>query len=595
MFQIIRILLAAMMVTTMSACLDKAELKEAVNQTLDGNKTLSDESGEDDESPEDSSGTSTTTTQAPPVTTTTQAPTVTTTTQVSSNPVPPIELPPPPTPVSPTPVDPPNLNSCAAAAPGFISPGTISVQNVGASTSLSQVNLQIFRKEAFLMKVSPTADCRCGEWELYSTSKVWNLVPNAVNAISVQFKDFDAAASTCTSISVLQDSQGPSIHLVADPNNTYRANSNQYFHLRVTDPGSGLQNASCSLNNQPVACNVNNGQQTVITLPGLLVGDYTFEVKATDQVGVNSSKSVQFSIVPEVREVLTQYEVKQSNKVDLLMIIDNSGSMQYEQKNMAQRVGSMMNLLQGLDYKIGITTTDPSNTTYGDGRLVQMNGLAAGTFVLDKSVPLSTAQTVLGNTLQRKETGSGSEQAIYATYRALERYFDPNDKGPHKGLFRTDAALAALVISDEDESANNFKNKPENLINFVKTKWPGKPFAFHSIITRPGDVACKNTNGAAYGEIYKKISELTGFGATGGALIGDVCASDYATQLAGIGNSIKEMVNIIELSCQPYGSTSISVDLNGAAYTGSYQVEGKKLVFDQPLEVGKFNVRYWCL
>jgi hypothetical protein len=490
---------------------------------------------------------------------------------------------------------PPNYASCSPAVKAVSSAGTISIQNAGSVTSQTQVTLQLFKAVSLLMKVSPTVDCSCGSWESYSTSKSWSLTPNAVNAISVQFLDPDGAPSACASVTILQDSQGPSIQMAADPNNNYRANSNQNFHLRVTDPGAGLQSVSCLLNNSPVSCNITSGQQTVITLPGLKAGDFTFTVNAVDKVGVSSSNSLQFTMVPDVREMLTQYEVKQSNKVDLLMIIDNSGSMQYEQKNMAQRVGSMMNLLQGLDYKIGITTTDPSNSTYGDGRLVQMNGLSNGTFVLDKTVPLSTAQTVLGNTLQRKETGSGSEQAIFATYRALERYFDPNDKGPHKGLFRSDAAFAALVISDEDESANNLKNKPENLVNFVKTKWPGKPFAFHSIITRPGDVACKNTNGAVYGTIYKKLSELTGFGATGGALIGDVCASDYAAQLAGIGSSIKEMVNIIELSCQPYGSSSIYVDLNGAAYNGSYQVEGKKLVFDQPLEVGKFSVKYWCL
>jgi hypothetical protein len=295
-----------------------------------------------------------------------------------------------------------------------------------------------------------------------------------------------------------------------------------------------------------------------------------------------------------VKEMLTKYEVKQSNKVDILIVIDNSGSMQYEQQSMAQRVGSMMNLVQGLDYRIGITTTDPSNGTFGDGRLVQMKGMPTGTFVLDSTVSLTTAQTVLGNTLQRTETGSGSEQAIYATYRAVERFLNVQDNGPHKSLFRADAGFAVLVISDEDESGTATKNKPENLLSFIKTTWPGKPFAFHSIITRPGDSVCKSTQGAAYGNIYKKMSELTGYGTTGGALIGDVCATDYAAQLAGIGNSVKEMTTVIELACAPTAGSTVMVDLNGAAYNGAYQIEGKKLVFDNALEVGKFSVRYWC-
>src|SRR5690606_4781259 len=121
---------------------------------------------------------------------------------------------------------------------------------------------------------------------------------------------------------------------------------------------------------------------------------------------------------------------------DILIVIDNSGSMEYEQRNMAQRVSNFLSILQGLDWRIAVTTTDPTSTSKTNSDKTQPSKVSDGLFLpiaglnnqfyIDSTMNPVEAQTRLGNTLQRPETGSGSEQAINATYRVIERGYGPD-------------------------------------------------------------------------------------------------------------------------------------------------------------------------
>jgi len=277
-----------------------------------------------------------------------------------------------------------------------------------------------------------------------------------------------------------------------------------------------------------------------------------------------------------------------------LLIDDNSASMEYEQQSMAKRMSTFMSILSGLDWRIAITTTDPTSKAWGDGQLLEMKGMTKQ-YYISSSMDATKAQTALEATIQRSEIGSSSEQGIYATYRAVERSLVSTD--PSSQFFRSDANFATVVISDEDESDKQFRNIPENLLALVKKTWPSKSFAFHSIITRSGDAQCKNGNGNTYGVTYEKMSKLTGAGMIGGPIIGSVCEADYGSQLRGIGDSVQAMQKIIDLQCAPIGNvnSSVVVQLNGSNYTAPYQVDGTRLVFQTNLPIGKYVLQYTCV
>jgi hypothetical protein len=298
---------------------------------------------------------------------------------------------------------------------------------------------------------------------------------------------------------------------------------------------------------------------------------------------------LQFVVSSSYKNMINNVTVKASDKVDILFVIDNSGSMAYEQQNMASRVRNFLDVVRGLDWQIGVTTTDPSNSTYGDGRLVQLTG-KTGAYVLTSKMDEIQSRDVLSNTLQRKETGSGTEQGIYASYRAVERSFEGT--AGNKDLIRSDAQLAVVIISDEDESKSGVKNDPTNFVNYIRSTYNNeKAVSVHSIITRPGDTNCKNTQGYSYGYRYQQISELTG------GVIGDVCAADYAAQVQGIAEGVRKTLKTVTLACQPVVDSvrKITIVKDGAAFTAAHTVQGLNLVFDDMLPSGSYQFSYSCL
>lgn len=479
--------------------------------------------------------------------------------------------------------------------PGRRPAGTITINNSSTVTKTAQVNLRLDFAEPTEMRISNDPDCTCGSWETYSPQKVWTLGQlNQLSHVSVQYKDYDGVVTNCAKAQILHDSLPPTLTLSLEPTNSYKERTDVRANIQTQDLGVGLKSVSCSLNSAEVHCGTQSGTNYDVNLAQLGAGSYVFRVESIDLLDQGVSQEVRFEIQAAFQDVEQSVDILASNKVDVLFVVDNSGSMAFEQQSMAQRMSSFMNQIVGLDYRIGITTTDPSSREWGDGRLVPLAG-QSGRYVVDASMPQGQAQALIGNTLQRRETGSPSEQGIYATYRAIERTL-VSGSNPNKLLFRPDAGLAVVVISDEDESATGPKNIPENLVSYVQWVWPGKLFSFHSIITIPGDDECRRTQGASFGVTYERMSRLTGLGTVGGALVGSVCAADYGTQLSGIGDSVRQMNKTMNLQCEPIGPTtsSVVVRYNGASFTDPYEVIGTKLVFQRNLPLGRYSLSYRC-
>lgn len=285
-------------------------------------------------------------------------------------------------------------------------------------------------------------------------------------------------------------------------------------------------------------------------------------------------------------------EVKSLSMVDILFVIDNSGSMGFEQKSMAQRMSTFVAQLSGLNYRMAATTTDPNSTkSWGDGKLLPMVDEAGQSVsFVDSSVYTDDqAQRMLGATLQRSEMGSGSEQPIRTTIRAIERLVAANS------FFRDGASFSVIVISDEDESATATLNKPETLLSLVQNQWQlQKNFTFHGIIVKPNDSTCLASQKTVYGKKIQEMALLSGQASKGGAIIGSVCATDYGSQLSGIGRSIAEMKQTMSLECSPASEAAVTVMKDGVPFAGSFQVEGIKLTFASSLPVGVYQVEYAC-
>lgn len=408
---------------------------------------------------------------------------------------------------------------------------------------------------------------------------------NSVVSVSVQYKDYDGLLTPCYTSTIIQDNQGPNILFQIYPPHSVSEGSPGQIKFQVTDLLSEVTSVTCSLNGLQQPCLAGSNEVNITAMP---VGNYRFAVNAVDDLGHESTAAILWEVVSTTRTLSQNMIVDDYKKVDVLFVIDNSGSMEYEQRSMGQRTSNFLSVLRGLNYQIAMTTTDPdSRQSWGDGKLLQITGGSSGQTLITSAQNESTAQQQLSATLQRREKGSGSEQGIRAVYRAIERYSSASTNYP---FFRPSSQLAVVLISDEDESDDTSKNDPQNLVNLVRSTFGGqKRFSYHSIITRPGDTACKDTHGYAYGHRYKAMSELTG------GLIGDVCQTDYAAQVQGIAQGIRDLLKTLTLQCVPLTDRPIVVSRDGVALSQTFQVEGINLKFDNELEPGAYNIVYSCL
>ncbi|MGZ3768375.1 MAG: hypothetical protein ACXVCP_03870 [Bdellovibrio sp.] len=437
------------------------------------------------------------------------------------------------------------------------------------------------------VKISENDTCSGGNWENYSDSRTYTTSQKNQNlALSVQFRDYDGGTSGCYVKRIFVDQSGPDVVFAKYPSSSVEEGSDVDIVFSVNDPGAGVAEVTCQFGSISKPCAA--GQNTV-HIPQLAAGDYTFTVISKDNLGQSTERSVSFTVTGLYKKMAQSVKVTDYKKVDILFVIDNSPSMAYEQKNMASRVRNFLDVIKGLDWQIAVTTTDPVHATLGDGRLVPLYG-KKGSYILNSNMSDSDARYTLGMTLQRPERGSPVEQGIYAAYRAVERSIAA--AGSNTNFIRPDAELAVIVISDEDESANGFKNDPSNFINFIQTSFAGqKSLSFHSVITRPGDKACLDGEGYSYGYRYEQLSKLTG------GVIGDVCATDYAAQVQGIAEGVRKTLKSITLSCTPVIDTmrSVLVLKDGQVYDGTRKMEGMNVVFDDMLPAGNYEVYYSCL
>ncbi|MGE0761669.1 MAG: hypothetical protein AB7N80_00180 [Bdellovibrionales bacterium] len=300
-----------------------------------------------------------------------------------------------------------------------------------------------------------------------------------------------------------------------------------------------------------------------------------------------------------------------SSKVDILLVLDNSGSMRQDLTKLGERMDGLIAILDngGVDWQMCHTLTDGSGATR-DWALPQ--GVANRKLLLPSTV--NKAQ-ILFNTLDTlQDNGSGNEQGIVAIRNALSA-------SANASCFRADAALSVVLISDEDEKscggrcldwisseiptatqyreASSYRDQyrdlaaeddPQGLVNFVKSTFNNKTFINHSIVIKPGDAACYDeqdqNNPGFFGVQYSRLQALTG------GILGSICAASYADQLTAMGQRTRDAINSVTLRCAPVSAPTVTISPATAA---TWSVSGNKIIFSMPvLEGTQVRVRYTC-
>jgi hypothetical protein len=149
---------------------------------------------------------------------------------------------------------------------------------------------------------------------------------------------------------------------------------------------------------------------------------------------------------------VTDTRVAQSSpKVDILFVIDNSGSMVEEQAKLQRNFEAFITELVSQDvndYQIGVITTDMEDPTHS-GRLRGNPPIINGQQMSKPQVVQAfTKNAVVG------VDGTSYEKALDAMRSALSPQMLAKG-GPNEGFLREGAVLAIIFVGDEDDCSNN--------------------------------------------------------------------------------------------------------------------------------------------
>lgn len=159
------------------------------------------------------------------------------------------------------------------------------------------------------------------------------------------------------------------------------------------------------------------------------------------------SKKATFSLLSE-ENVYAQALTYQPRKIDVLWVVDNSGSMDTSQKQLADNFQSFINRFETLkfDFHLAVAATDAWKTLFNPSttfsHLRDGNETHSGVFVIDRDTP--DLASIFMTNVKLGVRGTGDERAFSSFKAAL---LDPNNSD----FRRKDAFLAVIIVSDEDD------------------------------------------------------------------------------------------------------------------------------------------------
>ncbi len=254
-------------------------------------------------------------------------------------------------------------------------------------------------------------------------------------------------------------------------------------------------------------------------------------------------------------------------KIDILIVIDNSLSMEEEQISMAEKFEDLISDLNEVDWQINIITTDNICR-----RLPELP--------LKPDTPELLA--LFQKAIRAGTLGSGYERPLQNAMAHLKGSCTTNPP-----WIREKSDLAIVVVSDEDEDdSSRFYDKANLFLDELEALGYvlGKDAKVHGIIGHPS-VPCPNVEAPG----ITLAAAIQG----GGGLWGSICAPDYSQTLSAISRDMRKNLTLdFPLRFAPVINT-IRLELDGIAYVGDWTIIGQRLVLANSLpENSTLKVHY---
>ncbi|MFT6630371.1 MAG: hypothetical protein ACJAS4_000307 [Bacteriovoracaceae bacterium] len=280
---------------------------------------------------------------------------------------------------------------------------------------------------------------------------------------------------------------------------------------------------------------------------------------------------------PVVLEDITDSFNQNENgtKLDILWVIDDSGSMADEQQALGANFEAFIKefVNKGIDFQMAVTTTDTSRGRAGKVYKDSMERLTSDKLKEDKNQFMED----FANLVKVGTRGSGYEKGIQASEVFSDRFSN--------SWMRKDAYFTIVYMSDEEDQSS--KSVPDHLKQIQKWKDNNGLIKAFSIVDM---VKTRKSGGISRGyERYNEITTLTG---------GKVASikSDFHSTLLEMGEQIADLTEQFPLSKKPYDSANIEIYVDGVLDSAwSYDSSSNSVKFDAysiPAAGAKIEIRY---
>jgi hypothetical protein len=253
---------------------------------------------------------------------------------------------------------------------------------------------------------------------------------------------------------------------------------------------------------------------------------------------------------PERVRDVSETKVSFQRSVDILFVVDDSGSMESHQQNLATNIGLFtrgMKTNQILDYHIGVLTSNmdsaPWRSAPGYGWKGELNGT---TKFVTKTTP--NGDQILAKNLNPGINGSGSEMFFSPVEAALTA---PLIGGVNNGFYRPDAHLAIVFLTDADDQSRLSATDFYKFLLNLKRGDPDKIITYGVYIpSNAGNCARSGEPTPDKLEEFFKLSKATTLG---------LCDVDYGVKLAALGADLVRKIGSVLYLSRPAVPQSIRV------------------------------------
>jgi hypothetical protein len=252
---------------------------------------------------------------------------------------------------------------------------------------------------------------------------------------------------------------------------------------------------------------------------------------------------------PAIPAVQVDVQRQADGIVDILWVVDDSGSMTNQRQTLANNFSRFLDDLLALQvrFQMGVISTNHNDR----------GTLRGTTKIITNSTP-NPRQVFLQNTTF-PPSRARLEQGLRMTELALT---EPNLSGANAGFLRPNAALAVIVVTDEDDSSYG---DPAYYSRFLRSvKGPGNEnLSSLSIIGGTTPDGCFPPGEEIYfGGLAEPAFRYSAVATKTGGIIGSICDVSFEATLSRIAAALNTLRRVFPLSLKPDPAT-ITVRVNG--------------------------------